>query len=249
MTEIISVPTKAVLDADIIAYRSALQAETGDPAFIPYIIEEMLEMWLPADADEFVMALSCSRKENFRREIWPNYKKNRETKPEPEFLMEVRDYIQEVYDCVSYPRLEADDIMGMNAQDQIAVTIDKDLRGVEGWHYNPFKEDYPVYVDKEEAEEFFCIQWMSGDNTDCIPGLWRIGPKRAKSFLKKWGDGDRHSHIFELYCMDKYRPRDTCDLDDRELALAMARCVRILSKGSYDTETGKIHLWEPIGGV
>ncbi len=241
----ISPPSFAVLDADIIAYRSALQAETGDPAFIPYIIEEMLELWLPADADDFTMALSCRRSENFRRDIWPNYKKNREYKPEPEFLSEVRDYIKDVYDFIEYPRIEADDIMGILAREAIAVTIDKDLRGVEGWHYNPFKEDCPVYIDKEEAEEFFCIQWMTGDNTDCIPGLWRVGPKRARSFLKKWGDEDRHEHIIELYSTDKYRPRDTCDLGDYDLAMAMARCVRILSSDTYDIETNEIHLWEP----
>ena len=249
MTETISPPSKAVLDADIIAYRCALQAETGDPSFIPHILEEMLEIWLPAEAEEFIMALSCSRSDNFRRDIWPNYKKNRETKPEPELLGEIRDYMRDVYDCLEYPKIEADDIMGMYAHESIAVTIDKDLRGVSGWHYNPFKEDYPTYIDEEEAEEFFCIQWMSGDNTDCIPGLWRIGPKRAKSFLKKWGDEDRHKNIFELYCLDRYRPKDTCDLDDYDLALAMARCVRILSKGTYDIEKEEIHLWEPIGGV
>jgi len=243
------VPNNAVLDADIIAYRAALQAETGDPAFIPAIVEEILENWLPAEADDFSMALSCGRKTNFRRKLWPNYKKNRETKPEPEFLQEVRNYIRDVYYCIEFPEIEADDVMGFYAKDSIAVTIDKDLQGTEGWHYNPYKDETPFYITKEEAEEFFCIQWMAGDSTDCIPGLWRVGPKRARSFLKKWGDVDRHGHIINLYYQDKYRPRDTCGLDDYELAMAMARCVRILSKDSYNIKTGEIHLWSPIGGV
>ena len=244
-----SPPTEAVLDGDIIAYRVALQAETGDPAFIPYLIEEMLEMWLPIDIDTFYMALSCSRKVNFRREVWPNYKRNREIKPEPEYLQEVKDYIREVYLCLEEPKIEADDIMGIFAQRKIAVTIDKDLRGVQGWHYNPTKEDAPIYINEEKAEEFFCIQWMTGDNTDGIPGLWRIGPKRAASFLRKWGDCNRHEKIMELYYEDKYRPRDTCDLDDADLAIAMARCVRILDEGMYDMDTGEISLWSPKVGV
>ena len=245
----IEIPTKAVLDADIIAYRTALQAETMDPAFVPMILEDMLEQWLPSETQDFVMALSCKRTKNFRRDLWPNYKKNRETKPEPEFLSDVRDYIKDIYDCLEFPRIEADDIMGIHAKDHVAVTIDKDLRGVEGWHYNPYKEDTPIYITEEEAEEFFCIQWMSGDNTDCIPGLWRVGPKRAKSFLKKWGDCNRHEKIIELYCVDKYRPKETCDLDDHDLALSMARCVRILSSDSYDEESGEIKLWSPMGGT
>jgi DNA polymerase-1 len=195
------------------------------------------------------MAFSCNRKENFRRKLWPNYKKNRESKPTPEFLGDVRQYIKDIYDFEEYPAIEADDIMGIYAEDKIAVTIDKDLRGVEGWHLNPFKEDEPIYVTKEEAEEFFLIQWMSGDSTDCIPGLWRIGPKRAKSFLKKWGEVPRQDKIIELYSDDRYRPRDTCDLEDYELALSMARCVKILDKSSYDINTGEISLWEPKGGA
>jgi len=242
-------PTTAILDGDILAYRASLIAETEDPSSIPIILEGMLENWLPIEAESFQMALSCSRKENYRRDIWPLYKKNRETKPEPEFLGEVRDYMRDVYDCLEFPRIEADDIMGIHALESIAVTIDKDLRGVAGWHYNPFKEDYPTYVDEKEAEEFFCVQWMSGDSTDFIPGLWRIGPKRAKSFLKKWGDCNRHEKILELYCIDRYRPKETCDLDDEELALAMARCVRILSTGCYDHNTGEISLWCPKVGV
>lgn len=243
------IPNEAILDADIIAYRAALQAEVGDPAFIPSIIEGMVRTWVPETVDSFEMALSCRRTDNFRRELWPNYKKNRESKPEPEFLTEVRDYIRESYDCLEFPKIEADDIMGMYAQKKIAVTIDKDLRGVQGWHFNPFKEKDPVYIDEEEAEEFFCIQWMSGDNTDCIPGLWRIGPKKAKSFLRKWDDLDRHENIMALYCEDRYRPRDTCDLDDNALGLAMARCVRLLSSSGYDINTGDITLWNPKVGA
>ena len=243
--KILECPKKAILDGDILAYRAALLADTADDTYIPSILEEMLEIWLPIEAQDFQMALSCSRKDNFRREIWPNYKKNRESKAEPDHLGEVREYMRDVYSCVEYPKIEADDIMGMNAQDYIAVTIDKDLRGVAGWHYNPFKEDFPTYIDENEAEEFFCIQWMTGDNTDCIPGLWRVGPKRAKSFLKKWGDCDRHEKIIELYYEDRYIPKDTCDLEGYDLALAMARCVRILSTGCYDYKTEEISLWTP----
>jgi len=238
-------PSTAILDGDIIAYRAALLADTADDTFIPAILEEMLEFWLPIEANDFQMALSCSRKDNFRREIWPNYKKNRESKHEPDLLKEVKDYIRDVYNCLEAKRIEADDIMGIYAEESIAVTIDKDLRGVPGWHYNPFKEDFPTYVSKDEAEEFFCIQWMTGDSTDCIPGLWRVGPKRAKSFLKKWGECDRHEKIIELYCEDRYQPKDSCDLEGEELALVMARCVRILSAGCYDNQTEEISLWNP----
>ncbi len=245
-----TLPTTAVIDADIIAYRTAFRAETDDPAFIPQIIEEYLENWLPTEAVEFTMALSCSRNDNYRRDFWPIYKATRDTQSTPEYLGEIKDYIREVYTTEEIPRLEADDIMGMAASSgrAIAVTIDKDLKTVPGWHFNPDKDEDPVYISEENSWESFLIQWMTGDNTDNIPGLWRVGPKRAKSFLRKW-EGDPVQEIFNLYENKKFTPKKTCDLEEKELALAMARCVRILRDGDYDNETGEIHLWEPKVGV
>jgi DNA polymerase-1 len=249
--EILPCPTMAVIDADIIAYRTAFRAETDDPAFIPQMVEEQLENWLPAETEDFVMALSCSRKDNYRRDFWPIYKATRDVQATPEYLGEVKEYIREIYTTEEIPRLEADDIMGMAASSgrAVAVTIDKDLKTVPGWHFNPDKDDAPVHITQEESEESFLIQWMTGDNTDNIPGLWRVGPKRAKSFLRKWEDLDYEEEIITLYSNEKFIPKKTCDLEDLDLALAMARCVRILRNGDYDEETGEVSLWNPKVGV
>lgn len=244
-------PTTAAIDADIIAYRVAFRAEQDDPAFIPQMIEEYLENWLPAETDEFAMCLSCSRKTNYRRDIWPRYKQSRDSQATPEYLSEVKNYIRDIYNCEYIDKLEADDLLGMGASNYrtVAVTIDKDLRGVPGWHYNPDKEDAPVHVTEEEADRFFLIQWMSGDSTDMIPGLWRIGHKRALSFLKKWEGEDIIQNIIDMYSNPKYIPKETCNLEGEELALTMARCVRILRTGDYDITTSEIDLWVPKVGV
>ena len=244
-------PTKAVIDGDIIAYKVAFRVEVDDPAFIPHMLEEYIENWLPAEAEDFSMALSCSRKENYRREIWPLYKKSRDTQTSPEYLVDIKDYIQDIYEVEYAENLEADDLLGIAASsgEGIAVTIDKDLRGVPGWHYNPDKEDEPRYISPEEAELFFLVQWMSGDSTDNIPGLWRIGPKRARSFIKKWEGEDIYQNIINMYHEEKYIPKKTCDLEGDDLAFAMARCVKILENGDYNSSTGKINLWVPKVGV
>ena len=244
-------PTTAAIDADIIAYRVAFRAESDDPAFIPHMIEEYIENWLPADVDDFSMCLSCSRNDNYRRNIWPLYKVSRDSQQTPEYLQEVKDYIQDIYTCEYVDKLEADDLLGMAASGyrSVAVTIDKDLRGVPGWHYNPDKEEASVHISQEEADKFFLIQWMSGDSTDNIPGLWRIGHKRALSFLKKWEDEDTISNILDMYTNEKFIPKKTCNLEGEDLALAMARCVRILRTGDYDESTQEIDLWVPKVGV
>jgi len=244
-------PTMAVIDGDIIAYKVAFRAEVDDPAFIPQMVEEYLESWLPDEAEDFRIALSCSRKDNYRRNIWPLYKMNRDTQDTPEYLKEIKDYIQDIYPIDYVDRLEADDLLGIAASSGtgIAVTIDKDLRGVSGWHYNPDKEEKSVYISPEEAELFFLVQWMTGDSTDNIPGLWRIGPKRARSLMKKWEGEDIYQNIIDMYHEEKYIPKKTCDLEGDDLAFAMARCVKILENGDYDSSTDKINLWVPKVGV
>ena len=83
--------------------------------------------------------------------------------------------------------------MGIAASsgDAIAVTIDKDLKGVPGWHYNPDKDECPNYVDDAEADKFLAFQLIKGDSTDGIPGLPGKGKGslnlRSLSLIKKTG--------------------------------------------------------------
>jgi len=246
-------PKSAVLDGDIIAYKAAYAMDEEGPAdskTVRNIVKFMLKRWIPDGIKDYTIALSCSRHDNFRRKVWPRYKLHRDAAYTPSSLSEIKDHIRTSYIVREYDNIEADDIMGILASSEtdIAVTIDKDLRGVPGWHWNPSKEDAPVFIEEEEAERFFYKQWMTGDNTDGIPGLWRIGPKKADKFLDKWDQDTWDSNIIDMYTTDKHRPRKTCDLEDYELALAMARCVYILHKNNYNFNNNTVTLWSPKGG-
>ena len=243
-------PKLAVIDGDIIVYKTAFWAETHDPLDIDKKVAREMKEWVPKGCDDYVVALSCSRKDNFRKKEWGKYKSNRDGMYTPEYLGDVRDYINEEYEIKTLPNLEADDILGIyaSAGDGIAVTIDKDLRGVPGWHFNPNKEKKPVKISKKEAYRFFCKQWMMGDSTDCIPGLWKIGPKKADKLLDEWERKEWEANIMELYQSDKHKPRNDNGLEYPEIAIAMARCVQILSKDNYDTNTNEIKLWSPKDG-
>lgn len=243
-------PKIACIDGDILVYKTAYWAEANDPLGIEQKLEKELKKWLPKGIDESIIALSCKRTENFRREQWSNYKSNRDSMYAPEYLDEVRDLMLDKHEAEVLPNIEADDILGIRASsgECIAVTIDKDLRGVHGWHYNPDKEINPVLVSEDEAYRFFCRQWMSGDSTDCIPGLWRIGPKKADKFLDEWDKSEWEQRIIELYNTDKHKPRHDCGLGYPAVAIAMARCVKILSTKDYDLKTNEIKLWSPIDG-
>ena len=87
-----------------------------------------------------------------------------------------------------------------------------------------------------------------GDSVDNIPGLWRVGPKKADKMLEEWDEKDWEANIIKLYTDFKYRIRENCGLTDAEVAIAMARCVKILTSKEYNLRTKKIKLWNPIVG-
>jgi DNA polymerase-1 len=236
-------PTTAMIDGDIIAWKAAFVAETEGVMSIGSLVSGLMEKWTPKGCDKSIVALSCPKADNFRRDVYPGYKENRDNTYKPEFLKDVFDHISENYEVMVLPKLEADDVLGIYASsgDAIAITIDKDLRGVMGWHYNPDKEEEPVFVDAESAERWFCIQWMAGDSTDGIPGLWRIGKKKASKFLDEWEKDEWYDQIRELYTEGKHVPENKHEVDD--FCEAMGQCVRILSHDNYDKDTDKITMW------
>jgi len=140
---------------------------------------------------------------NFRNEVAKKkvYKGNRK-KERPFHYDNTRVYIRSRYTTNISNGVEADDVLAMfmtkyRREDIpcILVSIDKDLRQVEGWHYTYEtwnSGEKPLYfVDKlgklEEKDKngylFFCYQLLTGDSVDNIPGLPRYGPKKAFKFL------------------------------------------------------------------
>lgn len=244
------IPTKALLDGDILAYQTAFWAEINDPDLFPQKLKKLIKSWTPTEANNIEIALSCSRQCNFRRTEWPKYKANRDDMYTPNYLHDVKDYILSNYKTKALPYIEADDILGIytSANKTISVTIDKDLKSIQGWHFNPRKDKGLRYITKEEAYKFFCLQWMSGDSTDGIPGLWRIGPKKAEKLLDEWDIADWEDNIIEMYDTEKHRIRDSCGIPHPQIAVAMGRCVKILSKEDYTLRKQEIKLWEPKVG-
>ena len=248
-------PKIAILDGDIIAYRVAFWAETEGIDEIPYRVYQDIQEWTPGNIDEIIVAMSCPRENNFRRDFWPLYKKHRDASRIPDALLYTIETIYETSDrdniqvrCVD--RLEADDLIGMmvSAGKAVGITIDKDLKQIPGWHMNPDKDGIPHYISEEEADAFFYEQWMAGDSTDNIWGLWRVGPKKARKILKEVEKKEWDGTIMEAYASEDWdkRPENRIpDMSKEEYALAQARCVRILRHGDYNKKTKEISLWSP----
>ena len=241
-----TMPKKAILDADIIVYKAACYLDIEGTDELEDKLTSDIKRWTPKGVDEVCLALSCSRRKNYRRDFWERYKSNRDGADSPDSLGLCREYLIDSHNAMLEPRLEADDLIGIyvSSHEMVGVTIDKDLKCVPGFHWNPDKDKKEIrYITEEEADRFFYLQWMSGDSTDGIPGLWRIGPKKADRFLDTWEPDEWQDKIIEMYGEEKYQPKD-----GKVDAVSMARCVRILRDGEYDFDTKKIELWNPIVG-
>ena len=178
---------------------------------------------------DITFALSFSRADNYRKDFWPSYKEHRNKKPSPQYLPLAKETLHTLAEehgwAIAFEeRTEADDLMGRasSAGTHVSVTIDKDRRSCPGCHWNPDKECEPVFVSESQADHFFHQQCLTGDMTDNIPGLYRVGPKKAQALLTQVAYPN-----WSLAVMAEYQNRD----HDMEYCMAQAHCIRILRDG------------------
>jgi hypothetical protein len=134
-------------------------------------------------------------KDNWRKDVFPDYKGNRKDSVRPLLLTILKDYIAERYEAVIMPRLEADDVLGIwNTEPQgyggkrILVGKDKDFKTVPGF-YHCLKDfdasGKPVVqeITPWEAQRFHLWQTLAGDAVDGYPGCPGIGKTTAERIL------------------------------------------------------------------
>ena len=248
-----------LVDADVLVYRFAHSEEVVvqwtrdlytahgelEPAKL-HFMSYVKELLARTECEEPLFYLSDADA-NFRKEIpLVNYKQNRLGTRRPVLWKPLRDWIQNEH--LAYhgmaPRLEGDDLLGLAATeldgDFIIATIDKDLDQIPGLHYNWDKFDLGVYeVTKAEGERFFYKQALMGDRVDGYDGCPGIGPKRADKILGDCEPGEEWEAIVAAY--------EKAGLNE-SVALANARCARILRAGEYDWNTNTVRLWTPPTG-
>lgn len=109
---------------------------------------------------------------NFRYDIYPEYKANREGKVKAPEFEPLRKWAMEKYMCLD--NVEADDVCSYYARKgHLIVSADKDVRkSNEGIFFNPhYMHRNIVITTKDDASRFNLIQTITGDATDNIPAL------------------------------------------------------------------------------
>lgn len=175
---------KLLIDGDILTFRAAFSAEDEEEAWIPCSRAESMIAEIRADTGVHDAEIWLSGPDNFRYEVYPEYKANRIGMKRPKWEKEVKQYLTEVCEANWTHGHEADDALGYRCMETggIIVTIDKDLNMIPGLHYNFVKKE-KYYVSPEEADRFFFYQLIIGDTVDNIKGVPGLGPKKAEKLL------------------------------------------------------------------
>jgi len=196
-------------------------------------------------------------RENFRNEIYADYKANREEAPEelkPQF-----GYLRAAAEAFSLPIVEkegyeADDIIATYCRQAraegakvVIVSSDKDLMQLVGdgvTMLDPMKNveiDVPQVVEKWGVEPGMMVdlQALAGDSTDNVPGVPGIGPKTAAQLLEQFGTLENLlDHAGEI----KQPKRRQALIDNAELARISKRLVRLADDVDLPVTLGDVQV-------
>lgn len=190
------------------------------------------------EATHVVIALSDTN--NFRKDVYPDYKSNRKGKRKPLAYKPLLEYISSAYRTEIIPSLEADDVLGILSTgrritgEKVIVTIDKDLQTVPGLLFNPNSPELGIRkISKAEADYQHLWQTLVGDRVDGYPGCPMYGKKKAHILLDETPTWEAVVQAFESQGLSE------------EVALQQARLARICRTSDYDSRNKKVILWSP----
>ena len=184
----------------------AMTRSDGTPVNAVFGFCSMLFGLLEGNNADYLAVIFDAKRENFRNQIYPDYKANRAEAPEdlrPQFPL-----IRKAVESFSVPAIElegyeADDLIAAYAKSGVeagmkvtVVSSDKDLMqlvrpGVS--LFDPVKNK-PIGPDEVEAkfgvapDRVVDVQALAGDSTDNVPGVPGIGVKTAAELIRTYGD-------------------------------------------------------------
>ena len=177
---------------------------------------------------------------NFRHELYPQYKANRQETPED--IITSVPYIKEILEGLRIPILEvkgyeADDIIGTLAKmgekegfEVYMVTPDKDFGQLVSPHIFIYKqkksgEGIDILGEKEIKEQYgisdpehvIDILALWGDASDNIPGVPGIGEKGASKLVGEWGTVE---NLLDNIDQVKGKQHDNLEASREQIALS-----------------------------
>lgn len=244
-----------LVDGDLLIYQAAVASEKesdfgGDMWGFAMDMKEARQRFdadlcgvlspLPEEGNSVVIAFSDIR--NWRKVDFPEYKSNRAGKRKPCGYTALRDWVGEYYATVSFPYLEADDVLGIlgtSSKGSIIASIDKDLATIPGLLFNWDKHSEPVLISEEEADYNHMVQTLTGDTSDGYPGCPGVGPKTAAKALSLFKGSA--SDMWEAV-VATYEKKGLGELD----AIRQACMSRICRNGDWDAKRREMTWMPPV---
>lgn len=237
-----------IVDGDMLAYRAAFSCEVETKWDDDHWTLTASETDMKAEVDRFFENLSVkllsnhitpvfSPRENFRMDLFPDYKAHRRDKRKPLGLRWLIEWVKSKYGGLTAENMEADDLIGIlctrDPEGTVAVSGDKDFGTLPITWYNPLKEKLKT-SSGEEASNYHLVQTLAGDAADGYAGVKGIGEVTARKLFDKKG------YNWEVV-LGAYSKANM----DEEDALLTARLAYILHDKDYNEETKEITLWNP----
>ena len=204
-------PPLILVDGSSYLYRAyhvpALQRLTrknGEPSGAIYGVANMLRKLLKEYQPTQMAVVFDAKGKTFRHEQYPEYKANRPPMPD-----DLRTQIEPLHSLVRLmglpmivePGVEADDVIGTLAsqasEQGIPVLIstgDKDLAQLVNEHVTLINTMTDTVMDSEGVKKKFGVPpdrmidflTLTGDKSDNIPGVDKVGPKTAEKWLQQY---------------------------------------------------------------
>lgn len=209
------------IDGDIIMYSVGFASQDDPVSYALKSTRSALEQ-IMRDLGTQRAEVYLTGKGNYREDFADDYKQNRADKPKPKHIEDIREYMIDRLGAIQCEGQEADDAMGIAAvqRGHGIATLDKDLDGVPGWHYN-WKKRERYCVSPEDADRFFYTQLLTGDSTDNIKGLFKRTGVKAMPKIKERLEymdtpEEMYAYVKQVYIdavAEQRMPSDEADID------------------------------------
>jgi 5'-3' exonuclease len=186
-----------LIDADLVAYPVACTCNSEEEGVLDIALlrcDKVMQDIIDATDSSHYRAF-LTGKNNFRKNINPEYKANRDKIIRPIYLEQCRDFLIQEWNAEVSEGCEADDLLGMTQkiksyeqghpeykENTILCSLDKDLDMVPGLHYN-WNKRIIYEVSELDGLRFFYKQLLIGDKSDNIFGIEGIGPVKASKLI------------------------------------------------------------------
>jgi DNA polymerase-1 len=284
------IDANAFVHSSFHGYTEKLDAKGEDQRVLYGLINTLVDLTYQLPKIDFLyIVFDPSDGSLYRKSLFPSYKANRPP-TNPDLSRQRNVAIKVIEDhlgiaCVSYPGYEADDIIGSLSKFAsknhrvIIVSPDKDLGQlviddvVLLRKYRTKTEKGYRAINKDNVFEEFGVDahqipdWLAlkGDTADNLPGLYKVGPKKAENILSKYksiehllaiineiDDEEIKEKIInnkEQLILVKKLATIVCDLPIEELSYeALDKANRIRNKEDYNKKLNTIknhYSWPP----